>query len=123
MPHEPVPPEKRDFARSLRRETTDADDRLWEELRDRRLDGTKFRRQVLVPPYTADFLCAKAKLVIEVDGGQHGGSLSDPARARFLNARGFRVLRFWNDEVLREMDAVCDTIIAFVRDPTLKPWR
>lgn len=59
----------------------------------------------------------------EVDGGQHGGSLSDPARTQFLNARGFRFLRFWNDEVLREMDAVCDTIIAFVSDPTLQPWR
>ncbi|MCO5164362.1 MAG: endonuclease domain-containing protein [Mesorhizobium sp.] len=123
MPHEPVPLSKREFARSQRREPTDAEDRLWEELRDRRLDGAKFRRQVPVPPYTADFLCARAKLVVEVDGGQHGESVSDPARTRFLNARGFRVLRFWNEEVLREMDAVCDTIIAFVRDPTLQPWR
>ena len=83
----PCPPEKRDFARSLRRESTDAEDRLWEELRDRRLDGTKFRRQVPVPPYTADFLCAKAKLVIEVDGSQHGGAYS------IRPARGFSMPR------------------------------
>jgi very-short-patch-repair endonuclease len=62
-------------------------------------------------------------LIVEVDGGQYGGSVSDPVRTRFLNARGFRVLRFWNDEVLREMDAVCDTIIDYVRDTSLQPWR
>ncbi len=72
-----------------------------------------------VLPFAA--LCAEAMLVIEVDGGQHGGSTLDERRTRFFNARGYRVLRFWNDEVLREMDAVCATIIAFVR--RLQPWR
>ena len=123
MPHTPVPPPKRAFARSLRREPTDAESFLWKEVRGRRFNRIKFRRQVPVPPYVADFLCTEAMLIIEVDGGQHGESVSDEARTRFLKARGFRVLRFWNEEVLREIDAVCDTIIAYVRDPSLQPWR
>jgi very-short-patch-repair endonuclease len=123
MPHEPVLPEKRQFARRMRRQPTEAEDRLWRELRGRRLDGIKVRRQVPFDPYVADFLCAEAMLVIEVDGGQHGGSERDERRTRFFNAKGYRVLRFWNDEVLREMDSVCTTIIAFVRDPDLQPWR
>ncbi|MGB3500138.1 MAG: DUF559 domain-containing protein [Mesorhizobium sp.] len=123
MPHILVPPEKRSFARSMRREPTDVEAKLWEELRARRLDRIKFRRQVPIPPYIADFLCSEAMLIVEVDGGQHGESVSDEVRTKFLNARGFRVLRFWNDEVLREMNSVCDTIIAYVRDRNLQPWR
>jgi len=123
MPHEPVLPEKRQFARRMRRQPTEAEERLWRELRGRRLDGIKVRRQVPFDPYVAGFLCAEAMLVIEVDGGHHGGSARDEQRTRFFNARGYRVLRFWNDEVLREMDAVCTTIIAYARDPTLQPWR
>jgi len=123
MPHEPVMPEKRQFARRMRRRPTEAEERLWRELRGRRLDGIKVRRQVPFDPYVADFLCAEAMLVIEVDGGQHGGSARDERRTRFFAAKGYRVLRFWNDEVLREMDSVCTTIIAFVRDPDLQPWR
>jgi len=123
MPHEPVMPEKRQFARRMRRQPTEAEERLWRELRGRRLDGIKVRRQVPFDPYVADFLCAEAMLVIEVDGSQHGGSARDEGRTRFFNAKGYRVLRFWNDEVLREMDAVCTTIIAYVRDPDLQPWR
>jgi very-short-patch-repair endonuclease len=107
----------------MRREPTEAEVRLWEELRDRRLDGIKFRRQVVFDPFTADFLCAKAKLVIEVDGSQHGDSISDQRRTAFFNGLGLRVLRFWNDEVLHEMNVVCDTIIAYVRDTSLQPWR
>ena len=123
MPHEPVPPEKRQFARRMRRQPTEAEEQLWQELRGRRLDGIKVRRQVPFDPYVADFLCAEAMLVIEVDGGQHGGSTRDERRTRFFSEKGFRVLRFWTDEVLREMDAVCKTIIAYVRDPSLQPWR
>jgi very-short-patch-repair endonuclease len=123
MPHAPVPPDKRSFARSLRRAMTEAEAKLWHELRDRRLMNLKFRRQVPVPPYVADFLCADAMLIVEVDGGQHGGSAADETRTAFLRSRGFRVLRFWNDEVLREMNSVCDTIIAYARDETLQPWR
>ena len=82
MPHEPVPPEKREFARRMRRTPTEAEERLWQELRGRRLDGIKVRRQVPFDPYVADFLCADAMLVIEVDGSQHGGSVQDERRTR-----------------------------------------
>ncbi|MER8576935.1 endonuclease domain-containing protein [Mesorhizobium sp. M1338] len=123
MPHQPVPPAKRSFARSLRREATEAEDRLWHELRDRRLDRIKFRRQVPIGKYIADFVCFEAGLIIEIDGSQHAESDSDRIRKADLEARGFRILRFWNDDVLRDLNAVCDTIIAYVRDTSLQPWR
>jgi len=123
MPHQPVSPAKRSFARSLRREMTEAEDRLWHQLRDRRLDRIKFRRQVPVGKYIADFVCVEAGLIIEVDGSQHAESDSDRIRKSELKARGFRILRFWNDDVLKDLNAVCDTIIAYVRDTSLQPWR
>ncbi|MEI9429106.1 endonuclease domain-containing protein [Mesorhizobium sp. Cs1299R1N3] len=123
MPHQPVRPAKRNFARSLRRAMTEAEDRLWQELRDRRLDGIKFRRQAPFGKYIADFVCIEAGLIIEIDGSQHADSDSDRSRDADLKARGFRILRFWNDDVLRDMNAVCDTIIAYVRDTSLQPWR
>jgi very-short-patch-repair endonuclease len=123
MPHRPVQPAKRRFALSLRRDMTEAEDRLWQELRGRRLDGIKFRRQVPVGRFIADFLCADAMLIVEIDGSQHADSAYDRERDAELKTRGFRVLRFWNDDVLREMNSVCDTIIAYVRDTSLRPWR
>ncbi|RWB67900.1 MAG: endonuclease domain-containing protein [Mesorhizobium sp.] len=123
MPHQPVTPAKRNFARSMRREPTEAEDRLWQELRGRRLDNIKFKRQVPMGRYVADFVCAEARLIVEIDGSQHAESRHDQERDAALKARGFRVLRFWNDEVLKELDAVCDTIIAYVRDQSLQPWR
>ncbi|PTE07444.1 endonuclease domain-containing protein [Mesorhizobium helmanticense] len=123
MPHQPVPPAKRSFARSLRREMTEAEGRLWHELRDRRLDRIKFRRQVPVGKYIADFVCLEAGLIVEIDGSQHAESEPDKIRQAELEARGFRVLRFWNDDVLKDLNAVCDTIIAYVRDVGLQPWR
>ncbi|MBZ9868678.1 endonuclease domain-containing protein [Mesorhizobium sp. CA15] len=123
MPHQPVTPAKRNFARSMRRESTDAEDRLWQELRGRRRDNIKFRRQVPIGRFVADFLCAEAKLVVEIDGSQHAESRHDQERDAELKVRGFRVLRFWNDDVLKDLDAVCDTIIAYVRDESLQPWR
>ncbi|MEQ1952603.1 endonuclease domain-containing protein [Mesorhizobium yinganensis] len=123
MPHQPVPPTKRGFAKTLRREMTDAEHKLWKELRGRRLDRIKFRRQVPIGPYVADFCCLEAMLIVELDGSQHAGAVRDDIRTAELRARGFRVLRFWNDEVLRELDSTCDTIIAFARDTSLQPWR
>ncbi|MGX5843864.1 endonuclease domain-containing protein [Mesorhizobium sp. ArgA1] len=123
MPHQPVTPAKRSFARSLRRDMTEAESRLWQELRDRRLDRIKFRRQMPVGKYIADFACPEARLIVEIDGSQHADSDSDLARGSELKARGFRVLRFWNDDVLKDLNAVCDTIIAYVRDTNLQPWR
>jgi very-short-patch-repair endonuclease len=123
MPHQPIPPKNRGFARAMRREPTEAEDRLWGALRGRRLDRIKFRRQAPVGAYIADFLCAEAMLIVEIDGSQHADSAYDKERADALNGHGFRVLRFWNDEVMRELDSVCDTIIAFVQDQSLQPWR
>ncbi|TPI46136.1 endonuclease domain-containing protein [Mesorhizobium sp. B2-9-1] len=123
MPHQPLTPAKRNFARSMRREPTEAEDRLWHELRGRRLDNIKFKRQVPISRFVADFLCAEAKLIVEIDGSQHAESLRDLERDAALKARGFRVLRFWNDDVLKDLNAVCDTIIAYVRDESLQPWR
>ncbi|MER8752119.1 endonuclease domain-containing protein [Mesorhizobium sp. M1050] len=123
MPHQPVLPAKRSFAHSLRHKMTEAEGRLWHELRDRRLDRIKFRRQVPVGRYIADFVCFEAGLIIEIDGSQHAGSDSDRVRKADLEARGFRILRFWNDDVLKDLNAVCDTIIAYVRDMSLQPWR
>ncbi|MFD2053375.1 endonuclease domain-containing protein [Mesorhizobium calcicola] len=123
MPHQPVLPAKRRFARTLRREPTEAEDKLWHELRGRKLDRIKFRRQVPIGRFVADFLCAEAMLIIEIDGSQHADSSHDRERDNDLMLRGFRVLRFWNDDVMRELDSVWDTIIAYVRDMSLEPWR
>jgi very-short-patch-repair endonuclease len=123
MSHQPVQPAKRRFAKTLRRDMTEAEDRLWQELRGRRLDGIKFRRQIPIGRFVADFVCADALLIIELDGSQHADSDYDRERDAELKQRGFRVLRFWNNDVLGEMNSVCDTIIAYVRDTSLQPWR
>ncbi len=107
----------------MRREPTEAEERLWGALRGRRLDRIKFRRQAPVGRYIADFVCAEAMLIVEIDGSQHADSTYDLERAEVLKQHGFRILRFWNDEVLRELNSVCETIIAFVRDKDLEPWR
>ena len=107
----------------MRRDMTEAEERLWHELRSRRLGAIKFRRQMPIGAYIADFACLEAKLIVELDGSQHAESPRDAVRDAELKRRGFRILRFWNDDVLRELDSVCDTIMAYVADPSLKPWR
>ncbi len=101
-------------ARSLRRDMTDVEHRLWHRLRDRRLGGHKFVRQMPVGPFFADFASRDARLIVELDGSQHADSSSDERRDRFLLEQGFRVLRFWNQEVSGNLDAVCETIVAAV---------
>ncbi len=99
-------------ATTLRKQMTDAERCLWQSLRMRQIHGYKFRRQHPVGPYIADFACLDAGLIVEVDGGQHGDQRAvDDARTRFLISRGFRVLRFWNNEVLQETDAVLEVIL------------
>jgi very-short-patch-repair endonuclease len=98
-------------ARELRRFGTEAEKRLWSYLRGRRLDGRKFRRQVWIGNYVADFFCAEARLIIEADGGQHGEQLDyDARRTAFLEREGFRVIRFWNNDVLENPDGVVTLI-------------
>jgi len=104
--------QKRDFARRLRRDMTDAERRLWSFLRNRALSGLKFRRQQPVGPYIVDFICPEAGIVIELDGGQHARSRTDAARTALLQALGYRVLRFWNNDVLTRTAVVLDVIHA-----------
>jgi very-short-patch-repair endonuclease len=98
-------------ARALRAAPTDAERRLWHHLRGQQLDGFKFRRQYPIGPFIADFACLERRLIVEADGGQHGGS-DDADRDRFLETRGYRVLRFWNDDVLLRTQAVLESIRA-----------
>ena len=94
-------------ARQLRRNLTDAERRLWYRLRARRFLNQKFRRQVPIGPYVADFACMHARLIVEVDGGQHAErAIEDRVRELFLNEQGFKTLRFWNNEVLGNLDGV-----------------
>lgn len=104
--------------RSLRREQTESERVLWMRLRDRRLAGFKFRRQHRIGPYFADFICVAFHLVIELDGSQHLDQVDyDIARSQFPQSQGYRVLRFWNDEVLLRMDDVLDEILRALRTP------
>jgi very-short-patch-repair endonuclease len=102
--------EKRDTARTLRRNATDAERAMWRLLRDRRLAGIKFRRQVPIGPFIADFASIAHRLVVEIDGGQHAESPSDARRDAFLAAEGWRVLRFWNNDVTQNRDGVLESI-------------
>jgi very-short-patch-repair endonuclease len=99
-------------SRALRRSTTDAEKRLWRALREK-LPEAKFRRQVPLGPYFADFVSHSAKLVIEVDGGQHAEQeAQDARRTAFLNGEGYRVIRFWNNEVMEQLEGVLSVIAA-----------
>ncbi len=103
-------------ARALRRAETRAERRLWSRLRDRRLGGHKFRRQHPIGPYVVDFLCTEKWLAVEVDGGQHAArGTSDQARTCWLEARGIRVVRFWNNEVLENPGGVCSRLLEMLR--------
>ena len=98
-------------ARLLRKNQTDAEKMLWAQLRDRRLNGCKFRRQVPVGPYVADFLSESSQLIIEIDGGQHLDNKEyDQYRDEFLRANGYHVIRFWNNEVMMNLNGVLEAI-------------
>ncbi|MGQ0834898.1 MAG: endonuclease domain-containing protein [Gammaproteobacteria bacterium] len=120
--------------RALRIGMTDAERKLWNALRNRRLQGYKFRRQQLIGDYIVDFVCLEKKLVIELDGGQHGETKArryDAARTMRLADHGFCVARFWNHEVLNETDAVLHAILQTLTAPhpphphetRTSPWR
>jgi adenine-specific DNA-methyltransferase len=92
---------QRGRARAMRGARTDAERRLWRLLRDRRLSGLKFRRQVPVGPYIVDFLCVPARPIVEADGSQHAENVRDEARDSYVAPQGWKVLRFWNHDALR----------------------
>ena len=103
-------------SRTLRNQATDAERLLWQHLRRRQLEGHRFRRQVPICGYIADFVCLDAKLVIELDGGQHQEHrLYDERRDRRIEARGFRVIRFWDNQVFLESSEVLDMILSALK--------
>ena len=104
-------------AQRLRHEMTDAERKLWSALRNRQLDGAKFRRQQPIGPFIADFVCQERRLIIEADGGQHAENADDTLRTAFLENKGYRVLRFWNHDILSNLDGVTDLILAALSTP------
>src|SRR5215471_702930 len=105
-------PQRTDRSRRLRRDATDAERRLWYRLRARQIAGAKFVRQDPIGPYVVDFACREQRLIVEVDGGQHATDPRDAVRDQWLSDRGYRVLRFWNNDVLANTEGVLETIAA-----------
>ena len=103
--------DQRQFAKTLRKNMTDAEQLLWRHLRAHRMCGRKFRRQQPIGPYIVDFVHFGARLVVEADGGQHNGSSSDATRDAWLRSQGFTVMRFWNHEILQNSEAVLEAIL------------
>ena len=101
------------FQKQLKSNQTHAEDRLWYHLRDRRMDGYKFRRQAIIDQYIVDFICFEKQLILECDGGQHNQQEAisyDQARTLHLTCKGYQVLRFWNDDILKQTSSVLETI-------------
>ncbi|WP_457935918.1 endonuclease domain-containing protein [Mesorhizobium sp. 10J20-29] len=114
MTRHPVPLANRRNARTMRKALTDAELKLWNELRAHRLMGLAFRRQMPIAGYIVDFACPHHRLIVEVDGSQHADDAAtdaDRVRTARLEALGWTVLRFWNDDVLRDIDNVCQHIV------------
>jgi adenine-specific DNA-methyltransferase len=118
-----IAPPQRTLARTMRTKPTDAERKLWWHLRHRlRAPDSHFRRQVQIGRYIADFVCHASKLVVEVDGGQHGQRTSaDAMRTRFFESEGYRVLRFWNNDVLTNTDGVLEAISLALTTSTPTP--
>jgi very-short-patch-repair endonuclease len=109
-------------ARRLRRDQTDAEKRLWDRLRSRELAEFRFRRQFPIGNFIADFACPQSRIAIELDGGHHFDQVAkDEWRTGLIEKRGFRVMRFWDNEVLEDVNAVAEKIIeALLENPELK---
>jgi very-short-patch-repair endonuclease len=108
--------------RQLRENMTNAERKLWRALRARSI-GAKFRRQAALGPYIVDFVCFDPKTIVEVDGGQHANSIRDGDRDRYFESRGYRVLRFWNNDVLGNLSGVLETILAMTHPSPGTPLR
>jgi very-short-patch-repair endonuclease len=103
----------------MRSEPTPAEHRLWQILRAHRFADHKFRRQVPIDFYIADFICIARRLIIELDGGQHAASTGDERRDAYLKQQGFQLLRIWNNEILENEEGVADIILSALRSPPL----
>ena len=111
-----------DRARGLRLGMTDAEQVLWYRLRNRQLDGCKFRRQHEIDRYVADLVCVERMLIVELDGGQHLDQQDyDEARTRHLQSKGYRVLRFWNNDVLTNIERVLEVLVEALASPGPSP--
>jgi very-short-patch-repair endonuclease len=125
----PIDRFRRATARRLRAKSTETEILLWKRLRTIETEGTHFRRQVPIGPYVADFACMAARLVIELDGSQHNADANrarDESRTRWLESEGFRVIRFWNNDLTSNMDGVLETVYAALhgsRDAEMRPLR
>jgi very-short-patch-repair endonuclease len=98
-------------AKQLRRNSTDAERNLWSNIRNRQLEGWKFRRQLPVGQYIVDFACAELRLIVEIDGGQHAEQINyDLNRTNFLQSKGYQVIRYWNNEVLGNIEGVLEAL-------------
>ena len=107
----------KDRARSFRKNMTDAENRMWHFLRNRRLKGYKFVREHIIGIYIADFVCRKKKVIIEIDGGQHvEAACYDQKRTEFLEKEGYKVLRFWNHEVFKNIEEVLEAILDLIEN-------
>ena len=118
-----IKPEQTAFATTLRNNATDAERALWKILRGDALNGLRFRRQFPIGIYIVDFVCFDARLIVEVDGGQHNGSAHDAQRDAWLKSQGFAVLRFWNNDGLQNIEGVRQLIVEATRSdlPELPP--
>ncbi|WP_438749688.1 endonuclease domain-containing protein [Pararhizobium sp. O133] len=119
MPRTETSPAARSNAKRMRKTLTDAELKLWNELRAHRLMGLGFRRQLPIAGYIVDFACPEHKIIVEVDGTQHGESAYDVRRDAVLSSCGWTVLRFWNDDVLKDIDNVCLHIVRTVGEGAL----
>ena len=104
-------------AKQMRRDMTDAERKLWSILRSRQLGGAKFRRQQPIGPFIVDFVCQEAKFIIEADGGQHSDGGADERRTAFLESKGYRVHRFWNNQILENPEGVAHLILVALATP------
>ena len=113
--------EQREFAKHLRCHMTDSENKLWRHLRAHRLNGEKFRRQQPIGPYIVDFVHFGARLIVEADGGQHNDAPRDERRDEWLREQGFTVMRFWNNEIMSNLEGVLTTVMAAVAESPLSP--
>lgn len=116
MPHKNI-----QLAKALRTNQTNAELKMWQALRAGRLMSYKFRRQVPIDDYIVDFVCYEQKLIVEIDGGQHLESATDPARDAKLNILGFKVLRFWNNQIFDNLEEVLAMILLCLQTATPLP--